>query len=133
MMKRVLLGLALSLGFAGMAAADAVEGVWKTEPGDTGGYLYVRIAPCGADLCGTIAQAYDKAGQPSPDYEHTGKKMLWDMQAKGGGAYGGGKIWAPDSDKTYGSKMSLSGNKLTVKGCVAGGLICRGQDWTRVN
>ncbi|MFC3118541.1 hypothetical protein ACFOHS_11125 [Jhaorihella thermophila] len=28
--------------------------------------------------------------------------------------------------------MRLNGGTLTVKGCVMGGLICRGQDWTRV-
>ena len=58
--------------------------------------------------------------------------MLWDMSADGDGYYSGGKIWAPDADKTYSSKMSLSGSTLVVKGCVAGGLICRGQDWTRL-
>ena len=26
----------------------------------------------------------------------------------------------------------LSGDALEVKGCVAGGLICRGQTWTRI-
>ena len=53
------------------------------------------------------------------------------LQAKGGGSYSGGKIWAPDTDKTYRSKMTLSGNALKVSGCV--GPICRGQTWTRLN
>lgn len=131
-MKKLILATAFTaLGTA--ALADPAAGVWKTEPGDTGGYLHVMVAPCGAAICGTIKEAYDKEGNVSADYEHKGKKMLWDMTAEGGGAYGGGKIWAPDSDKTYKSKMSLSGATLTVKGCVAGGMICRGQDWTRVN
>ena len=54
------------------------------------------------------------------------------MAAKGGGAYGGGKVWAPDRDKTYNSKMQLSGDSLAVSGCVLGGIICRASDWTRV-
>ena len=132
-MKKMVLGMALALGCSTMAMADPVAGTWKTAPGDTGGYLHVAIAPCGNAVCGTIKEAYDKDGKVSANYEHKGKKMLWDMKSEGGGAYGGGKIWAPDSDKTYKSKMKLSGKKLNVKGCVAGGMICRGQDWTRIN
>ena len=131
-MKKMILATAFAaLGTA--ALADPASGVWQTEPGDTGGYLHVSIAPCGASICGTIKDAFDKNGAIQPDYEHKGKKMIWDMKADGGGDYSGGKIWAADSDKTYKSKMSLSGSKLTVKGCVGGGLICRGQDWKRVN
>lgn len=131
-MKTTLLAGVLSLS-ATMALADVANGTWKTEPGDTGGYLHVTIANCGAALCGTIAKAFDGSGAVSGDYEHLGKKMIWNMKSSGDGDYSGGKIWAPDKDKTYKSKMSLSGNELTVKGCVAGGAICRGQTWTRVN
>ncbi|MBE1282700.1 MAG: DUF2147 domain-containing protein [Rhodobacteraceae bacterium] len=132
-MKNLMLAAGFFLGSAGLAMADPAAGTWKTEPGDTGGYLHVSIAPCGSALCGTIKTAFDETGAESPDYEHTGKRMIWDMKSDGGGDYSGGKIWAADSDKTYNSKMSLSGNALTVKGCVAGGLICRGQTWKRVN
>ncbi|WP_164657962.1 DUF2147 domain-containing protein [Tropicibacter sp. Alg240-R139] len=131
-MKKLILGAALGLGLAGTAAADPVAGIWKTERADDGAYLHVGIAPCGSAICGTIDTAFDSAGNMSPEYEHLGKQMIWDMVPDGGGAYSGGKIWAPDSNKTYSSKMSLNGNSLTVKGCVAGGLICRGQNWTRV-
>ncbi|MEP2534084.1 DUF2147 domain-containing protein [Shimia sp.] len=131
-MKQTFLAAAALLFGASVASADPVEGTWKTAPGDSGGYLHVVIATCGAALCGTIAQAIAADGSNTGTYEHLGKKMIWDMKADGGGAYSGGKIWAPDSDKTYKSKMKLSGSKLNVKGCVAGGLICRGQDWTRL-
>ena len=106
--------------------------MWKTAEGEEGGYLYVSIAACGAAICGTIDRAFDGDGAPSPDYGHLGKTLIRDMTADGGGAYSGGTIWAPDTDKTYRSKMALSGDALEVKGCVAGGLICRGQTWTRV-
>ena len=59
-----------------------------------------------------------------------GKRMIWDMAAKGDGSYSGGRIWAPDRDKVYKSKMQLDGNTLSVSGCVA--VICRSQTWTRV-
>lgn len=131
-MKTVLLAAAMSVT-ATFAAADAASGTWKTEPGDTGGYLHVKIAACGEALCGSIAKAFDAEGAVQSSYEHVGKRMIWDMKAAGDGSYSGGKIWAPDKDKTYKSKMSLDGQTLTVKGCVAGGAICRGQTWTKVN
>lgn len=133
-MKHIVLAAALatlSLG-AGPALADPATGTWQTEASDTGGYLHVTVKACGAALCGTIAKAFAADGSASADYEHLGKKMIWDMSADGGGAYSGGKIWAADKNKTYASKMALSGNSLTVKGCVAGGAICRGQTWARV-
>ncbi len=133
-MKHFVLGAVATFAMAGAAwAADPVEGLWKTAEGEEGGYLHVKIADCGGAICGTIAKAYDADGAVSGDYEHLGKRLIWNMQPKGDGAYSGGKVWAPDTDKTYRAKMSLSGNKLTVKGCVAGGAICRGQDWQRLN
>lgn len=130
-MKTAILAGAMSLA-ATFAMADAATGTWKTEPGETGGYLHVEIAKCGAALCGTIKKAYQSSGAASAGYEHLGKKMIWDMQAQGNGDYEDGKIWAPDRGKTYKSKMSLNGNTLVVKGCVAGGAICRSQNWSRV-
>ena len=132
-MRKFVASAAAVVMSAGMAMADPAVGLWRTEPGDTGGYLHVAVAKCGEALCGVIKQAIDKDGKPVSDYEHLGKRMLWDMKSNGDGSYSGGKIWAPDADKTYSSKMSLSGNSLEVKGCVAGGLICRGQTWKRVN
>ncbi|MCB2109992.1 MAG: DUF2147 domain-containing protein [Defluviimonas sp.] len=116
---------------AGAAAADPVEGLWKTKPDDNGNFGYVEIKPCGATLCGTLVKAFDGTGTEiaSPN---VGKQIVWDMTAEGDGAYGGGKVWAPDRDKTYKSKMQLSGNALAVSGCVLGGMICRDSDWTRV-
>ncbi|MDM8168729.1 DUF2147 domain-containing protein [Roseovarius sp.] len=129
-MKRLAMTIA-ALGLsAGAAFADPVEGTWKTEPGDSGGYLHVSVYGCGEAICGAIRKAFDAQGQSNDSYEHLNKRMLWDMQAEGGGQYGNGKIWAPDRGKTYNSKMSLNGNTLTVEGCVA--VFCRGQTWTRV-
>src|SRR6056297_657396 len=106
MRKLVTMTAALSL-MGGMAMADPAEGLWRTEPGDTGGYLHVQVSECGNALCGVIKQAFDKSGQVSAGYEHVGKRMLWDMQPSGDGSYAQGKIWAPDRNKTYNSKMNL--------------------------
>jgi len=129
-MSRVLIAAAILVA-ATAAHADPVEGTWKTKPDDNGNFGHVQIAPCGAKICGTLVKAFDSSGKPvsSPNI---GKKIVWDMQAAGGGAYADGKVWAPDRDKTYNSKMQMNGDMLAVSGCVLGGLICRASDWSRV-
>ncbi len=129
-MKTILLAAAMML--PGLAHADVVSGVFQTEPGDTGGFLHVEMGPCASNAalsCGTILRAYEADGSQLNDYEHLGKPIVWDMEDRGNGNFGSGKIWAPDRDKTYNSKMQLNGGNLTVEGCVA--FICRGQLWQR--
>lgn len=130
-MKSIALLAALFAG--GAAAAQDVSGRWQSEPADSGGVVHVDIGPCGAALCGVIAAAFDDTGTVVADYEHVGKRMIWDMAPEGGANWSGGRIWAPDRDKTYRAKMELaSADRLKVSGCVAGGLICRAQTWVRV-
>ena len=129
-MKKLCFAATMAMMTTGAAFADPVEGLWKTEPGDTGGYLYVTMAKCGDAICGTIKQAFKASGVNSDGYEHLGKRMIWDMKTKSGGAYSGGKIWAPDRDKTYKSKLQLNGDTMEVSGCVL--VVCRDQNWTRV-
>ena len=57
--------------------------------------------------------------------------LVRNMAPKGDGYYAG-KVWRPSNDKIYVGKMQMSGNKLKLKGCVAGGLLCSSQTWTRV-
>ncbi len=126
-MKRILATAAAMVMVAGAAMADPVVGTWKSQPGETGGYIHVKIAPCGSNICGTITKVVG-----NDNTSIVGRKIINGMKANGGGKYSGGTIWAPDTDKTYKSKMALSGNKLKVSGCVAGGIICRSQSWTRL-
>ena len=128
-MKMFLMAAALVCA-AGAALADPVEGIWKTKPDDNGHYGQVHIKPCGAAFCGTLIKAFDGSDKQI-DSPNTGKRIVWDMVAQGNGAYDSGKIWSPDRDKTYSSKMQLSAKGLQVKGCVLG--ICRdGGTWSRV-
>ncbi len=127
---RTFIAALVALAVAGPVwAADPVAGLYKTQPGDAGNFAHVEIYECGDAICGVIRKAFDGSGAEIAS-ETIGKRMIWDMQPQGGGAYGKGKIWAPDRNKTYASKMSLSGATLKVSGCVIG--ICRSQTWTRV-
>lgn len=120
---RIIFSLILSvMPFA--VSADAVYGLWHSEKNDKGAYIEVTIAACGDKICGKITNAFD-----GDDPSIIGRDIIWDMVAVGNGKYRGGIIWAPDTDKEYRSKMSLTEEGLRVSGCI--GPICRGQDWTR--
>ena len=130
-MRTAIYGVAMALWAGAAWAGDAVEGVWKTLPDDNGNYGYVEIKPCGPAFCGTLIRTFDGSGAAGPT-TNIGKQIVWDMVAQGGGYYADGQIWAPDRDKTYSSNMQVSGDGLSVSGCILGGLLCRAQAWSRV-
>ena len=111
------------------ALADPVLGLYKTQPGDNGNYAHVELYACESSICGVIRAAFDGSDN-ALESDTIGKRMIWDMASDGDGSYSGGKIWAPDRDKVYTSKMDLAGNNLEVSGCVL--VVCRAQSWTRV-
>lgn len=129
MKKLVLAAVFAALGSVAYAA-DPAEGIWKTKPDDNGNYGHVQVKACGAKICGNLIKAFDGSGKEIPS-DRIGKPIVWDMVPKGNGAYGDGKIYSPDRDKTYSGKMQMSGTGMQVKGCVIG--ICRdGGTWQRV-
>lgn len=114
----------------GAALADPVEGTWQTRKDDNGNYGHVEIKPCGKAFCGVLVKAFNSEGKEI-DSPNVGKRIVWDMVAYPDGLYDDGKIYSPDRDKTYNGDMTLSGNNLSVRGCVLG--ICRdGGTWKRV-
>ncbi|WP_424985841.1 DUF2147 domain-containing protein [Microbulbifer sp. S227A] len=128
-MTKRLVGMVFALGMAGAAQADPAEGTWKTEA-DDGAYAHVDMRMCGAAVCGVIARTFNSDGEyASPNI---GKTLVIDMVPGGDGSYAG-KVWRPSNDKIYVGKMQLNGNSLALRGCVAGGLICSKQTWSRVN
>ena len=116
---------------AAPALADPAEGLWRTGANDEGSFAHVRIAPCGAALCGRMVASFDGAGRPI-EGPNADAVIVRGMQPAGGGRYEGGTITDPQAERTYRAKMALAGDVLRVSGCVAGGLICRSQDWARI-
>jgi len=129
-MKKIAISAAVLLFSAGMAMADPLEGMWRTGGDDNGHSGLIKVAPCGNQLCGTLVKSFDENGA---EYEsdNAGRKIISETVAHGDGYYTG-KVYAPDRDKTYKSKLQMSGNTLKVRGCVM--FICRdGGTWQRVN
>lgn len=125
---RLLAIAGVMLAVALPAAADPVLGRWKTQE-DDGAYAHVEMAPCGPAICGVIRRTFNAGGEyKSPNL---GKKLVIDMKPQGGGKYAG-QVWRPSNDKVYVGKIELAGDQLRLAGCVAGGLICSKQTWSRV-
>ncbi|MCA3709171.1 MAG: DUF2147 domain-containing protein [Phenylobacterium sp.] len=129
---------ALALSASAAFASTSPVGVWYTQ--DKQGK--VRIAPCGDKLCGVIISGRGKDGKPASDARDDanpnpalrsrpilGLQILRDFKPTGPGRWGGGKIYDPNTGRTYDSKLSLSnGGVLKVEGCVT--VICQSQTWT---
>lgn len=127
-MKTFALTVAAIIGLAGTAAADPLLGTWRTAQDDNGNSGLIRVAPCGNALCGTLVQSFDASGNAFTS-ENQGRQIISETVPQGGGEYRG-KVYSPDRDRTYNSRLVLNGNRLSVSGCVLG--ICRdGGTWTR--
>ncbi len=88
------------------------------------------MTTCGNAFCGTLIKAFGPDGGAEMQSDNVGRKLIWDTVHKGDGLYRG-KVYSPDRDKTYNSKLVLTGGRLSVSGCVLG--ICRegGGVWTK--
>ena len=129
-MRRVL-GAAIGLAiWAGAAMADPLEGLWRTARDDNGNSGLIQVAPCGDALCGTLIRAFDANGNEMAS-DNVGRLIISETRPRGNGEYRG-KVYSPDRDQTYNSRLQLSGDTISVSGCVLG--ICRdGGTWTRAN
>lgn len=138
----VAIGLAAGLSARAHAAPGQVLGDWLTA--GAGGK--VRMAACPDQpqrLCGTLVWLKQPNGEdgtpirdgPNPDAALRTRPLLGiaivhDFRADGPGRWTDGRIYDPNSGRTYRSKMRLDADgTLKVEGCVP--VVCIGQTWTR--
>jgi uncharacterized protein (DUF2147 family) len=117
------------------ASRTSPVGEWLVEDGKS----QIRIEECGANLCGHVSVAKKPnekdRNNPNPSLRGrsvVGMPILLDMKPSGN--RWNGRIYNAQDGKTYTGNISLkNGNTLRVQGCVFGGMICGGQNWSRVN
>jgi uncharacterized protein (DUF2147 family) len=111
-------GVAL-VATAALAQANSPYGVW-TRP-STG--TKVEFTNCSGKLCAKVISSSNK--------ESVGKQIMSGAEKSGDNTWKGDLLNTEDG-KTYSGVVVLEGPKaLSLKGCVAGGLICKGETWTR--
>ena len=134
-MRALVFAAAMTLAAAPAFAADPVEGEWLTQASTA----KVKISPCAARpdrMCGLVS--WMKA--PSNDTKNPdaalrsrpilGMALIRDFKQAASGRWTGGKIYDPESGKTYDSKISVKANgTLKVEGCIL--MVCQAQTWKR--
>lgn len=128
-MKSTLIAAGLAALMTMPAMADPVHGRWRSAPDDNGNTGVVEVSDCGERICGVLVEAYDEHGELTSS-PNVGRQIFWDMEPRGEGQYRNGRVWAPDRDRTYNARMELSGDQLSLSGCVL--MICRDAIWTRI-
>jgi uncharacterized protein (DUF2147 family) len=123
MKTSVLIASILVLGSSTAATAADINGEWARNDGKA----KVRIARCGADICAT--NTWIKPGTPD---EKAGDVLVMKVQKVSDAQYSG-SAFDPQRDMSYRITLDVAGNKMTSKGCVLGGLLCKGVGWTRIN
>jgi uncharacterized protein (DUF2147 family) len=143
-MRRHLLAAAALFVLTGESAmaADPI-GTWLTQ----GGNSRIRVADCGGALCGTIVWLKEPndpdTGKPKTDKNNSdagkrsrpliGVQIMLGMKPAGADKWSG-QVYNAEDGKTYSGNLTYSGgNALQLQGCALGGLVCKGQAWTKVN
>jgi uncharacterized protein (DUF2147 family) len=122
----------LAAAASAVAAPAPIAGRWFTP----GREAVVAVAPCGPLWCGRIAQVLKpRPGGPpidilNPDPALRGRPMVGVPVLSGFHVEDGrwrGRVYDPESGRTYRSEVSRAGASLIVKGCW--GPFCRSQTW----
>jgi len=157
-MKRALFSLLplilLTVGGALPVAAqdaDAIVGLWHTEPKETG-FATVRVTHEGGAYQGEIialseplypdSEGTEWAGKEKVDRNNSdeaktsrpiiGMNIVWGFQFKNS-KWEGGHVYDPENGKTYKSKITLNDDgTLSVRGFVGFSMLGRTTTWTPV-
>jgi uncharacterized protein (DUF2147 family) len=113
--------LATAAALAMVSSPPKPLGEWKIADGTAN----VSIRTCGTDLCGFVSWAKESSAP-------LGREVLIDMKPNGHSWFGTAVNVV--NGEQYTARMSLEGAAtLKVEGCIIGGMICGGQEWSRVH
>jgi uncharacterized protein (DUF2147 family) len=123
-MRHLISAAAAAIALVASTSAFAAEpfGTW-TRP-STG--TQVSFYDCGGKLCGKVVGVKDQTKKD------TVGKVIMTGAAKSGDNVWKGDLLNLEDGKTYSGVVTLEGPKaLNLKGCALGGLVCKGETWTR--
>jgi len=133
--------LVILMGSGAALAADP-SGTWLTQNGAS----RIKLSDCGGAICGTIVwlkEPNDDNGKPKTDKNNSdqskrgrpliGVQIVLGMKPAGTDKWSG-QVYNAEDGKTYSGNLTFSGGgSLQLQGCALGGLVCKGQTWTKVN
>jgi uncharacterized protein (DUF2147 family) len=116
-----ILVIALALSASSAHAADELMGAWQR--GD--GVARVKVSPCGKVICMTNIYI-----RPNVTEEKVGERLEFDV--KSSGADLAGTVLDPKTGKSYSAIIVVNGDRMSTRGCILGGVICKSTEWTRI-
>lgn len=139
--RTLLLGVLLGMLSASMADdMPPIDGTWLSGDGDG----WIEITRVGDGLSGVI-KGSPNAGDERPDRDEknpdpalrdrplTGLELFSGFSYAGDGRWTGGRIYDPNSGKTYRSIVTwVDPETLKVRGYIGAPLLGRTETWTRV-
>lgn len=120
---RCIIGTMMLTAAATTAQAADPTGTWQRPSTGT----VVKFYNCGSNLCAKIVGVKDKSKQG------TVGTVIMSGAAKTSDNTWKGDLLNTEDGQTYNGVVTLSGGGLTLKGCVLGGIVCKGETWSRVN
>jgi uncharacterized protein (DUF2147 family) len=118
---RAILIAALALAASSAYATGDLMGAWQR--GD--GIARVKVAPCGKVICMTNTYI-----RPDVTDEKVGERLEFDLTSSGGDLTG--TVLDPKTGKSYSATVVVNGDRMSTKGCILGGVICKSTEWTRI-
>lgn len=113
--------LIFSLALTGSAvAAELPTGNWTRDDGGS----KVRIQPCGKSFCAVNTFIRD----PQSD-EKVGDVLVMTLEDKGEAL--SGTAFDKRRNKSYNISVSVKNGSMNTRGCILGGLLCKGVAWSR--
>ena len=88
--------------------------------------------PFGTEAKGAPGEKKIRLAAPGTPKEKEGDKLVMSIKEDADGSYSG-TAFDPQRDLSYKLTVKVEGDRMTTKGCVIAGLICKGVDWTRIN
>jgi uncharacterized protein (DUF2147 family) len=123
-MRHLISAAAAAVALLAGTSAFAAEpfGTWTRPSSGT----QVSFYDCGGKLCGKVVGVKDQTKKD------TVGKVIMSGAAKSGDNTWKGDLLNLEDGKTYSGVVTLEGPKaLNLKGCALGGLVCKGETWTR--
>lgn len=101
-----------------LAQAGSANGTWLRDNG-----AHVLAFDCGGGLGLKVTK--------SPEPAKVGKTIMCGAKPSGENKWKGSVLNLDDGQK-YSGYVTLSGDSLTLSGCVLGGIICKNDTWSRI-
>lgn len=126
--------LSAALILAVPAAADPArgwEGIWRNSVDS----VRIKVARCGAGLCGTVVQASEKAKADAAGGgtdQLIGTQLFRDFRAGEDGLWYG-RVYVPDIGQAFDGTIEQTNRDTIVgTGCLFANFGCKSQTWRRV-